>query len=72
LIISARPGSLNWEGIKPMLYTIQIMGLDFSPKIITVNGTEVHQDAFRYNDATNMLTFKYSFNLNRNWVVNFE
>jgi len=72
LIISARSGSSKWTGIKPMLYLIQIMGLDYSPENVTVNGIKVHDDTFRFNHSKNMLTLKYPINLNHNWVINFN
>ena len=55
-----------------MLYLIQIMGLDYSPENVTVNGIKVHDDTFRFNHSKNMLTLKYPINLNHNWVINFN
>ncbi|EFX87690.1 hypothetical protein DAPPUDRAFT_312136 [Daphnia pulex] len=62
----------SWSGITQLLDTIQFMGWSKNPTSVAVNGVILGKDSYSYNETNQNLFLFYEFNMNDDFVVEFQ
>lgn len=72
MTLTVEKGSISWQGVRPVLDNIQVMGVPARPTRILINGVPVNSGDFTYVDVTKRLTLTCNVDMNVNNVIEFQ